>query len=175
MEAINKDKKKWPRWAQWLRDIVLFVIIISAITAWQSRHMLDDDGSVKLENKLLPSIEGEFTPLLADDKPTLIYFFAPWCKICSLSIGNLAYLDTNKVNVVAVALDYNTNAEVQAFVDEHEVTSTVMLGNNILKNEFQIQGYPSYYLVDKNQQVVSRAFGYSTAVGLKLRETFGAL
>jgi hypothetical protein len=53
------------------------------------------------------------------------------------------------------------------------VSSTVLLGHDALKLEFQVQGYPSYYLLDESNTVISSSFGYSTAVGLKLREVFG--
>lgn len=169
----NSQKKPWPKWLIWGRDIVIFAVIISAVMAWQSKDMLDDDGSISVENQVLPDLNGQSGNILTSDKPTLLYFFAPWCKVCALSIGNLDYIDSEKVNVVTIALDYENIKDVEAFVNNHEVKSKVLLGNTKLKNEFQVQGYPSYYLVNEENQIVSRSFGYSTAAGLKLREMFG--
>jgi thiol-disulfide isomerase/thioredoxin len=118
------------------------------------------------------SLDGEVLPLLAEGKPNLLYFFAPWCTVCALSIDNLEYLNPEKVNVVVIALDYSSEQAVRQFVDEHQVSATVLMGHEALKSQFQIQGYPSYYFVDEEQVVTSRAFGYSTALGLKLREVF---
>jgi thioredoxin-related protein len=74
---------------------------------------------------------------------------------------------------VVIALDYSSTEEVIEFVNNHDVQSTVLLGQNELKSQFAIQGYPSYYLLDKEHNVVSSSYGYSTAIGLKLRQAFG--
>jgi len=161
------------KWFKWVRDSLLFIVIIAGVMAWQSKDMLSTDGSVYINQQSLVSLHGKVTPLLSDDKLNLIYFFAPWCQICSLSIGNLDYLNTDKVNIVVVALDYGAKEEVLKFVQDHAVSSTVLLGQNELKTEFAIQGYPSYYVVDKDHKVLSSSYGYSTALGLKLREVFG--
>jgi thiol-disulfide isomerase/thioredoxin len=167
--------KRGPRkyWV-YLRDALIGIVIISAIMYWQSKDMLSADGSVHIAQQNLVSLNGEVLPLLAQDKANLVYFFAPWCSICALSIGNLSYLDPSKVNVVIVALDYSNKEAVETFVNEHKLNSQVLMGHDALKSQFQIQGYPSYYLVDENGIITSRSFGYSTAVGLKLREVFGA-
>jgi len=161
------------KWTIWLRDALILLAIVLGINAWQSRNMLEDDGGVIIADQRLVSLQGEVLYLLDADKPDLIYFFAPWCQICALSIGNLAYLNSEKINVVVVALDYGAKEEVQAFVDAHSVQARVLLGHNALKEAFSIQGYPSYYLIGDNNEVVSRSYGYSTALGLKLREAFG--
>lgn len=177
-EARQKNASKFrevlsKKWFIWSRDLLLLAIIMISVMAWQSKDMLSTDGSVHIDQQNLVSLQGVVEPLLSDQKPNLIYFFAPWCQICALSIGNLEYLNTDKVNIVVVALDYGSKEEVLAFVNKHEVASTVLLGQNELKEQFAIQGYPSYYLVDKDYKVVSSSYGYSTALGLKLREVFG--
>lgn len=157
----------------WSRDALILIIIFIGVSTWQARNMLKTDGSEQVNQQNLVSLQGEVVPLLAPDKINLIYFFAPWCQICALSIGNLEYLDPNKVNVVVVALDFSAKEDVQLFVEKHDVKATVLLGHEALKQQFSIQGYPSYYLVDRNNVIVSSSYGYSSAVGLKLREAFG--
>lgn len=164
---------KTRKWWTWLRDIVLFVLIFTAISMWQARDMLSTDGSTVVAQQNLVSLDGNVAPLLATDKANLIYFFAPWCQVCSHSIGNLEYLNPDKVNVVVIALDYASQEDVAAFIAKHDVNSRVFLGHSRLKQQFQIKGYPSYYMLDENQKVVSSSYGYSTALGLKLREVFG--
>ena len=136
--------------------------------------MLDGDSHLEVSSKLLVGLDGQIDTLIKPDKPTLIYFFAPWCKICSLSIGNLEYLDTDKVNIVRVALDYSNIEEVQRFADKHNISSQILLGGNGLKQEFKIQGYPTYYILDEKQKVLAKSFGYSTALGLRIRQFFSA-
>jgi thiol-disulfide isomerase/thioredoxin len=149
------------------------LLVILAIGHWQSRNMLAVHTDLSVKQGTLLDLQGQTQSLLAQDKPTLLYFFAPWCQVCSMSIGNLQYLNPEKIHIVTVALDYSSVEQVQEFVLENQVTSSVLLGYPALKQDFNIQGYPSYYLVSQDQKVIRRAFGYSTALGLKLTEVFG--
>ncbi|MFT5676253.1 MAG: thiol-disulfide isomerase/thioredoxin [Paraglaciecola sp.] len=157
-----------------LRDIVILVVVVVAITAWQSRHLLESDGTVELNNIRLVELSGSTENLLTGEKQTLLYFFAPWCKICSLSIGNLDYLSSENINIVTVAMDYQSVEEVQLFVDKNQVKSLVLLGTEDLKSTFKINGYPTYYLINTQSQVISSSFGYSSAIGLKLTQFFNS-
>lgn len=161
------------QWLNWIRDVAIIFVIILGVSAWQSRNMLDSGEYLTEPKTMLPKLDGGTSYLIDSKKPTLIYFFAPWCGICELSIGNLDYIDSTQLNVVAVAMDYTTIEEVSDFVNQHTVSSKVLLGHEGLKQQFKIQGYPSYYLINENQTIVSKSFGYSTALGLKIREFFG--
>ena len=165
-------KFKVTKWHILLRDVLVLVAIFVAITTWQSRNMLDVDSHIAFDGQLLLGLDGQINTLIEPNKPTLIYFFAPWCSVCSLSIGNLEYLDADKVNIVRIALDYSNAAEVKNFADEHNIASQILLGNKELKQQFKIQGYPTYYIMDDQQKVLAKSFGYSTALGLKLRQFF---
>jgi thiol-disulfide isomerase/thioredoxin len=107
--------------------------IVFAVNALQSRDMLDVDSSLVLDTQLLVGLDGQTSTLINTDKPTLIYFFAPWCKVCSLSIGNLEYLDTEKLNVIRIALDYSSVEVVQNFAEKHSISSQILLGHEGLK------------------------------------------
>lgn len=157
-----------------LRDIIIFIVVISAVVAYQTRNMLNTNGDIIIAQRNLVSLDGEVIPLLSNVKPNLVYFFAPWCSVCDLSIDNLSYLDSEKINVVVIALDYTSTEEVTAFIEKNEVSAKVLMGNDNLKQEFAIVGYPSYYLIGTDHSVQSKSYGYSTAIGLKLRELFGS-
>jgi thiol-disulfide isomerase/thioredoxin len=171
---LNKifDKFKPIKWKLWIRDLLILGAIVFAISAWQSRNMLEVNTHLDVNKQMLVALDGQISSLIKPDKPTLIYFFAPWCNVCSLSIGNLEYLDANQVNVVRIALDYSSVREVQNFADEHNISSQILLGNTELKQQFKVQGYPTYYILDEQQKVLTKSFGYSTALGLKLRQFF---
>ena len=171
---LNKfsNKFKQTKWHTLLRDVAVLCAIAYAADAWQSRNMLDVDSNVVVEEQLLVGLDGQVSALIKPDRPTLIYFFAPWCKVCSLSIGNLEFLDSNKLNIVRIALDYSTVEEVEDFAGKHNILSQVLLGHEGLKQQFKIQGYPTYYIMDEKQKVLAKSYGYSSALGLKLRQVF---
>lgn len=166
------SKLKLIKWHIWIRDLIVLCVIVFAVNAWQSRNMLDVDSMLLVDDQLLVGLDGQTSSLIKPDNPTLIYFFAPWCKVCSLSIGNLDYLDPDQVNIVRVALDYSNIEEVQNFADKHNLSSQILLGHAGLKQQFKIQGYPTYYILDNQQKVLAKSYGYSTALGLKLRQVF---
>lgn len=106
----------------------------------------------------------------AEHDKTLIYFFAPWCGVCRVSMPGLNTLpDNHRVRVVAIALDYASHEEVARFIDEVGFKQEVLLGNAALRAQFNVQGYPSYYVADRDGRVIHQDRGLSTPPGLWLR------
>jgi thiol-disulfide isomerase/thioredoxin len=158
------------KWSSWLRDIAIGAVLIGLVFYWQSQDMVETDGSIAIANTRLPVLSGETDFLFVQGKQTLVYFFAPWCQVCHLSIGNLDYLDESNVNIVRIALDYESANSVTQFAQQHNISSDIFLGNESIKQTFKVTAYPTYYLLDTEQNIIGGSKGYSTAVGLKLRE-----
>ncbi|WP_218354878.1 TlpA family protein disulfide reductase [Alteromonas lipotrueiana] len=160
---------------RWMRDIALVSLVIYGISEWQMRGMLSTGEDAVASVTFIKTLKGEpFTIAPKAGKRTLIYFFAPWCEICKMSIKNVDVVDTQRFQVFRIALDYDNPAEVRKFLKEANVDERVFLGNKQLKSNFQVQGYPSYYLLDEQFNVIDRALGYSTAAGLKVRTWLSA-
>ena len=153
-------KKYW-------KDIALILIVITGITAWQERNLLADNQPA--ENFELPILESSDSSLMfTPGKQTLVYFFAPWCSICKLSIGNLAAI-SDDVNAVAVALDYTSTSEVSEFIGEQEVQVPVLMGNRLVSSAYKISAFPTYYLIDTDGKIAEKSMGYSSSLGLRWR------
>lgn len=152
-------------------QIVIFVIIFQLFSWFKERNMLDSGTQVSNEPIMLNTIMDEQVALSSKDKKTVIYFFAPWCQICHLSIDNLQefYLENQDINVVAVALDYVEADEIIDFSKDHQLTFPIALGNEQIKQKFKISAYPSYYIVDENNVMIKKSLGYSTKIGMYLR------
>jgi peroxiredoxin len=147
--------------------------VFFAALAFQSRNMLSADGGAAPD---LRGVTLAGTPYDLDDaaeKPAMVYFFAPWCRICAASSGNLNRLrrwrDPDDIEIVAVALDYGSAAEVREYVERHDLEVAVVLGDAAVSRLWQIQGFPSYYVLDDEHRIVRRDIGYSTQLGLWLR------
>lgn len=170
MNRLNLSTEKI---RSFLLNAGLIAVVFIAVTAFQSRNMLAADGEAA------PALRG--TTLTgqpydlgdASAKPALVYFFAPWCAICAASSGNLNRLrrwrDTDDIEIVAVALDWRAAAEVRDYVERHELNITVVLGDANIARQWQIQAFPSYYVLNSEHRVVRRDIGYSTQLGLWLR------
>lgn len=105
-------------------------------------------------------------------KPTLVYFWAPWCSVCNVSLPNLQdfYVDYGaKVNVVSVALSFDDLEDVHMMVLKHKLDFPVLVGSQQIAEKFKITGFPTYYLFDEEQQVVGKSLGYTSEMGMKLR------
>lgn len=170
MISTLKSKLNWKTAKKVAYEVVTIAVIVLLFQLWRAKDMLDTDGSVVVDPVTTVSLQGE--PITLFDKPqkTLIYFFAPWCRVCSWSIGSLEGIDDAKMNIVVIAMDYETVEEVEQFVQDHNVNVQVALGNRAVGQQFSIKGYPSYYLLNDDNQVVAKHFGYTTSTQIKLQD-----
>jgi len=154
---------------------LLFFIVFQAISFFRETSMLSTDVELSTSNSQsfdkVPTLMGETVSLNSQGKTTILYFFAPWCQICHLSIGNLQslYEKNEHLDVVAVALDYSSIDEIMDFTKQHQLTFPVALGNEKIKHTYSISGFPSYYVINGQNTVVGKSMGYTSELGLYLR------
>ena len=156
-----------------LLNAAFFAVVFFVLLAFQSRNMLAADGQPAPELKGITLAGDPYDLADVSDRPALVYFFAPWCKICAASSGNLNRLrrwrDPDDIEIVAVALDWNLAQEVRDYVERHDLNVTVVLGGMDVRQQWQIQAYPSYYVLDREHRILRRDIGYSTQLGLWVR------
>lgn len=154
----------------WLFSVLLAIGVFWVLSNYQARSLLASGETVPAFMAI--TSEGElFRSVELEGKQTLLYFFAPWCGICRLSMPNLKYLQADNAGlaVYAIALQYDSAEQVADFIDDLDLQVPVLLGNQQLAQDFQIQAFPTYYVIDAQGQVKARTLGYSTALGLWLR------
>jgi peroxiredoxin len=154
-------------------QLIFFVGLYLVIEFWQTRNLLPDDGSQQAPQFSLVGMDGKvYKSSKLNKLPTVIYFFAPWCKVCHFSIPNLQNLfeDTarDQLNVMAVVLDWQNKEEVSQYIKDHNLTMPVLLGTTQTMQDFKIQAFPTYYVLDKNQKITKVSMGYSTELGLRI-------
>ena len=153
-----------------LINVVLVIVVFVIGLAYQTRNMLPTDRQAApgLRGATLAGESYELGD--AEGRPALVYFFAPWCKFCAASAGNLdrmhRWLDPGEFEVVAVALDWASVEEVRDYVERHELELPVVLGNTGVSQDWQIYAYPSYYVLDNQHRIARRDIGYSSQLGL---------
>jgi len=146
------------------------------VTAFQSRNLLPTDRQTAPALSGV-TLQGDAYDLeAAHGRPILVYFFAPWCTYCAVSSGNLVRLrnwrEASDLEIIAVALDWQTVDEVRAYAEKHDLNMPVVLGDTDVAREWQIYAFPTYYVLDSQQRVVRRDLGYSTQAGLWWRTWF---
>jgi thiol-disulfide isomerase/thioredoxin len=153
----------------------IFFLAFQALSFFRETSMLSTDVELATKNNHVTSnvatLMGNTVSLVAQDKTTVIYFFAPWCQVCHVSIGNLQalYEKNGHLDVIAVALDYTSIEEVASFTKQHQLTFPIALGNEVIKHAFSISGYPSYYVINEENIIIGKSMGYSSELGLYLR------
>jgi peroxiredoxin len=132
-------------------------------------EVITENSDISID--LVPTLMDETVSLNAQGKTTVLYFFAPWCQVCHVSIGNLQSLfqKNEQLNVIAIALDFTNKDEVRNFTNKHHLTFPVALGNEAIKKVFEISGYPSYYVLNEENVIIAKSMGYSSELGLYLR------
>jgi len=167
----NETKKKI---VSGFNQILIFLGIFLAITWWQQKDMLPTSSNSAAPSFSLVDMTDNvvhFNPLEQSQK-TLVYFFAPWCSVCHLSIDNIESIKQSsdgKINFYAIALDWKNKQEVEAFLAEHDLTMPILLGTNETLNDFKIGGFPSYYVIDSSGILQSKDMGYTTEIGMRVR------
>ncbi len=151
-------------------QVLIFVVGFLVVSAFQGRNLLEADrqAAPDLQAQLLQGSEFNLSETEADS--TLVYFFAPWCAVCNASSDNITRLrklrDEDKLQIVMVAVAWDHEDDVRAFAERNDINVPVVLGDAKITEDWKIFGFPSYYVLDSEQRVVSKDFGYSTQLGL---------
>ena len=151
-------------------EALVFIVILAGVLVYQSRNLLPVDARTA-PSLSATTLTGGLFELQAETAPTtLVYFFAPWCKICAASSSNIKHLrrmrGEEELRVLMVALDWQSTDEVQGYVDRHNISNPVLLGDRKIASDWNVYAFPTYYVLDSKQQVVRRDLGYSTLAGL---------
>ncbi|TQV87476.1 TlpA family protein disulfide reductase [Aliikangiella coralliicola] len=171
----EKKKTKIKSLLSWALQISIYITIFFALSWWQQKDMLPTGEQIIAPQFTLIDINGKAVSLHHEGKAhqTLIYFFAPWCSICHASIDNLQVIEESEsypnLRILVVALDWRSVDEVDEFLKEHKLTMPVLLGTTEVQQDYQINAFPSYYLLSENGHIISRNLGYSTELGLRSR------
>ena len=162
-----------------LIQIIAAIAIFNLVSMYKESSLLDNSGTLPAPYFSLPQLKNNNLaeiPISRIDlshlkgQKTVLYFFAPWCTICKISIPNLqSQVTEGDLKAIGIALDFENAEEVQDFTKVLDISFPVLLGNHQIRQNYQIQAYPTYYVIDENLKISARSMGYSTSLGLSLR------
>ncbi len=156
-----------------LIQLGLIAVVIGGMNYLKTRHMAS--GSSPKSQLIDVAGQTALVPDVREGRISLVYFFAPWCGVCRLSMGNLNEIrrEMPDVNIQIVALDYESKDDVTRFINENQIEPPVYMGNDLTGAAWGVSGYPSYFIVDQDSVIRSRTVGYSSKFGIMLH-TFWA-
>ena len=151
-------------------NALVIVAVFVGVSAFQARNMLPTSGYPAPGLDLAILDGGRFSLDDIGERPTLVYFFAPWCTYCKVSSDNLTRLrrwrDESDLEIVSVVLDWQNLEEVRSYAKRHELNMPVLLGDAATARDWKVYAFPTYYVLDSGQRIRRRDIGYSTQLGL---------
>uniref|UniRef100_UPI00404A23F1 TlpA family protein disulfide reductase n=1 Tax=Gelidibacter sp. TaxID=2018083 RepID=UPI00404A23F1 len=124
-----------------------------------------------LLNKQLPSLSlknlfnDNETIQIKTDKVTLIDFWEVWCGPCIASFPKVENLKTkfsNNLNVVGIVSEDTEKAK--NLVTKKGTTFLNLIGNKEIKEMFNVNSFPRYFLIDKNGIIQKEYYGFSDQI-----------
>lgn len=154
----------------WLRrglELLVFIVIILGVRAWQQRDIVTGVAPV-LSGVLL---DGKPYVLPARPaQPVLVHFWATWCPICRAEQGSIESLAKDNPNVITVAMQSGNSNVVQKYMNEQAVSFPVINdADNQISARWGVQAVPASFIVDTEGNIRYIEIGYTTEIGLRIR------
>ena len=153
------------RGQRWLRDLLIFAVIMLGIQWWQARDLPKQVAAPDLTGI---SLSGQ--PMALSDwhgQPVLVHFWATWCPICRMeedSIDNIA----EDCPMIAVATSSGTPTEIATYLRKQGLNFPVMLDwSGELAKKWNLNGVPATFVINGNGEITYATMGYSTELRLR--------
>ena len=147
---------------------LILVFTIGALTT-HAQELGEASAVPEAELKTLTGSKVELNEQLADDKHTIISFWATWCKPCKKELSNLNYLmpewkEQFDVELMAISLDNaQTSRKVKSYVNGKGWQFDVLLDpNNNTKRKLNFNAIPYSIIVNKDGKVIYKHSGYKS-------------
>jgi thiol-disulfide isomerase/thioredoxin len=118
----------------------------------------------------LTPLRGRLLETVAPTRPYLLFFWATWCTFCKFAVPELLDLErTRGIRIVSIT-DEN-KPTIEAFLQRWPTPfpEVVALDLDRTANEaFEVDGYPTFILVDERGRMTQRWSGYRQDTGLPI-------
>ena len=154
---------------RWLLNGVIVIAIFLGVSTWQSRNLIAlKKQAPEFELATISGLKVSLNDF--HGKRVLLYFFAPWCKICDISISNLDWIKSlrgeESVSLLAIALSYNDLHSIKSFIKRNNLNVPVLIGTSEIINSYRISAFPTIYVVNESGRIDSSTVGYTSVLGL---------
>jgi peroxiredoxin len=164
----NPDSKPYPaKWRGYAVNVLLFVVVIAGVRAWQQRDMASGKA---------PALQGttltghSYTLPTHPEQPVLVHFWATWCSICRTEQGSIAAIAHDNPDVITIAMQSGTPGEVSRYMGEQGISFPVVSDTDgSISNAWGVHAVPASFIIAPDGKISFVEVGYTTGIGLRLR------
>lgn len=154
-------------WRRRALELLLFIVLIAGIRAWQQRDMVSG---------VAPPLSGTtldgsaYTLPARPAQPVLVQFWATWCPICRAEQGSIAAIAQDHPNVITVAMQSGSDAEVAKHLVAQGLHFPVLNdADGRLSASWGVNAVPAIFVIGPDGRIRFVEVGYTTGLGLRLR------
>jgi len=160
--AVPSRAKVWRRRAV---EALILVIVIVGIRAWQQRDVVSGAAPA-----LAGSLLDGSAYVLPAGRPVLVHFWATWCPVCSAEQGSIQSVSQGDYEVVTVAMQSGSPADVGRHMAEQRLDFPVLNdADGRISAAWGVHAVPASFIVGRDGQISFVEIGYTTEIGLRLR------
>ena len=108
-------------------------------------------------------------------KATLVYFWATWCGVCSMTRGSIDNIAQDHP-VITIASQSGNNEEIKTYQQQHQFDVTIINDKQgQISQAYGVQAFPSMFILDSKGNISDVEIGLSSEWGLRLRLWWASL
>ena len=155
------------KWRGYAVNVLLLVVFVAGIRLWQHRDMVSG-AAPALQGVTLAGLP--YTLSAHPGKPVLVHFWATWCPICRAEQGSIAAIAHDQPNVITVAMQSGTSAEISRHMHEQGIDFPVVNDQDgMLSSAWGVRAVPASFIIAPDGTISFVEVGYTTGIGLRLR------
>jgi len=167
MAHETRSKSRAAKWRGHAVTLLLFVLLVAGIRAWQQRDM-PGGAAPALQGVTLA---GQTYLLPAHPKqPVLVHFWASWCTVCRAEQGSITAISHDNPNVITVAMQSGRPEAVIQHMKEQGIEFPVVNDpDGQLAAAWGVHAVPASFIIAPDGRIHFVEVGYTTGLGLRLR------
>lgn len=167
MANETKTKSRAAKWRGYAVNVLLLIILVAGIRAWQQRDMVS--GAAPALQSITLAGQPYILPAYPE-KPVLVHFWATRCPICRAEQDSIAAIAHDHANVITVAMQSGRPEEVFRHIQEQGIVFPVVNDQDgMLSRAWGVHAVPASFIVAPDGRIRFVEVGYTTGTGLRLR------
>jgi thiol-disulfide isomerase/thioredoxin len=158
------------RWQRRLADVAVVLVVLAAVHWWQTRD-LPAGPAPDFEADFADGSRGSFAAWRArhPGQATALYFWAPWCPVCSAQQGSVDALQADWPVLTVAMQSGDPQAVARSLRERGLAWATAVDPDGRIAALYGVKGVPALVIVAADGRIRGASVGYTTEAGMRLR------